>query len=68
LFLVASRDIYTKTIIIANIYINIFKKLRDTNTIIVFANTINNLYIDRDLDSCRIKNFYLLKFKIDFTN
>ncbi len=42
----------TKTIIIANIYINIFKEFKDTNIIIALTNTIDSLYIDRDLNNC----------------
>ncbi len=52
-----------KITIIANIYINIFRELRDINTIILFVNTIDNLYIDKSLNNCWIKSFYLLKFK-----
>jgi len=62
LFLVASRDIYTKTINIANIYINIFKELENIDTIIVFVNIINSLYIDRNSNNSRTKSLYLLKF------
>ncbi len=41
-----------KITIIANIYINIFRELRDINTIILFVNTIDNLYIDKSLNNC----------------
>jgi len=51
LFLVANKDIYIKVINIASICINIFKKLKDINTIIAFINTINSLYIDRNFNS-----------------
>ena len=47
LFLVASRNIYIKAINIASIYINIFRKLKDINTIIALVNAINSLYINR---------------------
>ena len=47
LFLVANRDTYIKAINIANIYINIFKKLKNINIIIAFINVINKLYINR---------------------
>jgi len=46
LFLVASRNIYIKTTIVADIYIDIFREFRDINTIILFVNTIDSLYID----------------------
>jgi len=68
LFLIANRNIYIKTTIIANTYINIFRKLRDTNTIIMLIDIIDNLYIDKNSNNYRTKSFYLLKFKIDFTN
>ncbi len=51
-----------KVINIANTYINIFKKLENINIIIVFVNTINNLYIDKNLNNSRTRFFYLLKF------
>ncbi len=68
LFLVANRDTYIKTINVANICINMFKKLRNINTIIAFINVINSLYIDKSSNNNRTKSFYLLKFQIDFTN
>jgi len=68
LFSVASRDIYTGTINIASIYINIFRELEDIDTIIVFVDTIDSLYIDKNSNSSRTRFFYLLKFQIDFTN
>ncbi len=48
LFSVASRDIYIETINIINICINIFRKFEDIDTIIVFVNTIDSLYIDKN--------------------
>jgi len=48
LFLIANKDIYIKTINIASICINIFKKLKNINTIIMFINIINNLYINKN--------------------
>jgi len=62
LLLIANKNIYTKTINIANIYINIFRELKDINTIIAFINIINNLYIDKSSGNCRTIFFYLLKF------
>ncbi len=51
LFSVANRDTYIKAINIANIYINIFKKLKNINTIIAFINVINSLYINKSLNN-----------------
>jgi len=51
LFLIANKNIYIKVIVVASIYINIFKELRDTNTIILLINSINSLYIDRNLNN-----------------
>jgi len=48
LFLITNKNIYIKVINIASIYINIFKKLKNINAIIVFINVINNLYINRN--------------------
>jgi len=48
LFLIASKDTYTKVINVANIRINTFKKLENINTIIAFINVINSLYINRN--------------------
>ncbi len=62
LFLIVSRNMRIKVINIANTYINIFKKLENINIIIVFVNTINNLYIDKNLNNSRTRFFYLLKF------
>ena len=45
LFLVASKNTYTKVINIANTCINISKKLKDIDTIIALINIINSLYI-----------------------
>jgi len=42
---------YTKVINIANICINIFKKIENINTIIAFVSVINSLYINRSLNS-----------------
>jgi len=47
LFLIASRNIYTKAINVASIRINIFKELKDINAIITFINVINSLYINK---------------------
>ncbi len=47
LFLIANRDTRTKVINIANTYINIFKKLKDINAIIVFIDVTNSLYINK---------------------
>jgi len=62
LFLIASKDTRIKVINIANIYINTFKELKDINAIIALNNAINSSYINRSLNNCRTKFFYLLKF------
>ena len=62
MFLVASKDTCAKIVNIANIRTNIFKELENINTIIVFINIINSLYIDRSSNNSRTKKFYLLKF------
>jgi len=51
LFLIANKDIYIEVINIANICINIFKKLKNINAIIVFINIINSLYINKSLNN-----------------
>ncbi len=62
LFLVANKDTYIKIINIASTCINISRKLKDINAIIVFVNIINSLYIDRSSNSSRTRSLYLLKF------
>jgi len=62
LFLVASRNTCIKVVDIASICVNIFKEFEDINTIIVFVNTIDSLYINRSSNSNRTIFFYLLKF------
>ncbi len=52
----------TKTINIANICTNIFRKFKDIDTIIIFTNIINSLYIDRSSNNYRTKFLYLFKF------
>ncbi len=42
---------YIKVINIASICINIFKKLKNINTFIVFINIINSLYINKSLNN-----------------
>ena len=62
MFLVASRDTYIETINIASICIDIFRELKNIDTIIVLINAINSLYIDKNSNSSRTKSLYLLKF------
>ncbi len=62
LFLIASRNIYTKAINVASIRINIFKELKDINAIITFINVINSLYINKSSNNNWTKSLYLLKF------
>jgi len=62
LFLIANRNMYTKVINIANIYINTSKKLENINIIIIFINIINKLYINKSSNNNRIRFLYLLKF------
>jgi len=47
LFLIANKNIYIKIINIASTCINISRKFKNINTIIIFINIINNLYINR---------------------
>ncbi len=62
LLLIANKDTYAKVINVANTCINTFKKLENVDAIIAFVNIINSLYIDRSLNSSRIRFLYLLKF------
>jgi len=46
LFLIANRDTCVEAIDVANICVNMFKKLEDVDAIIAFVDVINSSYID----------------------